>query len=298
MASLCGILPGIILALSVYIGWGFRLIPENEFWVIERLRQYDRTLLTGWHIMCLPGLVDSIAPNGGRGDFRLHQVIKKLENPNEMIDFTDGSSKVVYEIWYYVISPKAPINDSAGNPIKDGPFRSVYKVKETEDRISQVLTNRMRPLLQRRSIDDASRNLENISKKIRNDPAVKNAMHEMGVDLEQSRGFIISDIDLSDEVKAIRQEKLVGEKEAQRQEAVGAGYGLAIRKIIETASRDGGTKITWTEARQIYEKQRALEAIQKTGAGIHFIAPDLPGILGMLDPQRNQSTPPKKGGRP
>jgi len=276
-----GIISGIIIWLGIYLISGFTIVSPNEFLVIERLGNFLRVVKEGWTILCLPGLIDVVAPDNGRGDFKWHRADLYADEPDNKIDFKDGSAKVKMQVWYRVGESEADVKEW------------VYRVQDSPNRVEEIADGTARPLLQKETIDSASVNLQTISDSVRRDPEFIASLKEMGVELDPHKGVIITDIVLPKEIEESRQETIKGKREADRQSAQGGGYARAIRAIMREAQKEieirneagvvikiiPGRKTSWAEAVAIYEKQRGLEVLQSKTGAINFVSPDLPGIM-------------------
>lgn len=279
---------GLLLWAIIYFVWGLRIVTENTFLVIERFGAFYRTKDTyGITFLCLPGLIDRVAPDGGRGDFKYHRINLYADEPDNLIDFTDGSAAIEAQIWYKINHDPDLSEDD-----KDGPYRSVYRVENTPNRIEEILDGALRPILQKESVDSAQQNLGDISKQIRDNPEIKKSLDELGVVLDPVKGFLITDVELSADTIQIRQQKLVGLKEAEKTAAEGKGYADAIRAIQRAAQENDGERISFKEAQEIFERQTGLKTIKETGANVTLVASDIKGanlLLGIGDKQGGNS---------
>ena len=276
---------GVVVWVIIFVTWGLRIVDENTFIVVERFGAYYYTRITpGIVILCLPGLIDRIAPEGGRGDFKYHRINLYADEPDNLIDFIDGSAAIGAQIWYRV----NPAPDLSSDE-KDGPYRWVYRVENTPNRIEEILDGVLRPILQNESIDSAQKNLGNISITIRKDPEIKKSLDELGVVLDPVKGFLITDIELDEETINIRRQALEGLKEAQKTAAKGKGFADSIRAIMRASEEDGGQPISFKEAREIFERQTALQTVRETGANVTLVASDIKGVnilLGIGEKER------------
>jgi len=282
---------GTVAWFGFYFAIGIRQVEENRFLVIERFGKYLRTASAGLRILCLPNIVDRVAPNGGSGDFEWKRL--DLHEEGNKIDFKDASAGLRAQVWYRVGSDR------------EDPYNFTYKVSNTDARIKEIVDGALRVLLQQYTIDEANTNLADISKKVREDQEIQQALDEMGTELDPAKGVIITDIVLSPELIDIRQESSRGKRQADRQKEQGAGYAMAILAIMERFAQgvkdDHGNvvvkpvKLTFDKAKEIYERQRALETIQAKPGNTHFISPDIKGMqmaIGINDSENE-----KKGGK-
>lgn len=278
---------GITIWACIYVAWGIQQVEENCYLVIERFGKYYRTAHSGLRILCLPNIVDRVAPNGGEGDYKWREI--ELNNPKNKLDFKDASAPFVAVIWYRV------------KKTFDGPERFTYEVKDTEARIKSTIDGSLRFLLQQYTIDGACEKLTDISLRVRQDSEIQNALDGLGIELDPDKGVIITDIVLPQSLIDVREETLRGEREAAKQKEQGAGYARAIMAIKETMAKGAKDKdgnivvkpklISQEEARKIYETQRGLEVLAKKTGDIHFVSPDVNGMLlslGVGDKHENE----------
>lgn len=271
-----GVVCGPLIWLSFYLSQGLTLVPQNSFLVIERLEQYYRTANEGVIVLLFPNWIDRIAPNGGQGDYKSHKVDYQTDAQNGgVVNFRDDSAKVIAEIWYSI---KKDAVRSLGSSQDNAPYRWVYAVRDSGQRIVDIIVNAARPLLQTHTIDEAQINLRDIEKEVTESPGVLASLDAIGVQLDPNRGFLIKNIELPPETVRARRLALEGHKEAERQIAVGEGYANSILAIVRLAKAQG-EEISFDQARAIYEYQRGLEQLGKTGANISFVNPDIRGVM-------------------
>jgi hypothetical protein len=167
----------------------------------------------------------------------------------------------------------------------------------------QIFDSAARPLLQQKTIDEAQTDLEGLSQAIKEKPGVVKALAEIGAEMDENKGFILSDIHLPEEVKKARLKRLEGSTTADQTAAVGEGYARAIENIRIRSGKDlgGGHRgkpvVSYDQAVQIFERQRALEALQNSGANITLMGENLEGVQKSFIVGSNQPAGPKsKGG--
>ncbi|MFA6416304.1 MAG: SPFH domain-containing protein [Candidatus Paceibacterota bacterium] len=279
--------PATILWFAIYLKQGLMVVPENEFRVVERFGQYYRCVGGGLRLLCLPGIIDGVAKNGGTGDHKWHRIDLYKDEKDNLIDFVDGSAAVKIQVWYRIMKSA------------DAAARSVYVVKDTENRIEEIVDGEVRPILQKLSLDEAGKTLDEIGKQVIGE--VKESLEEMGIELDTKKGVILTDIVLSDDVVKIRQEMLKGEREAQKQLALGGGYVGAILAIVRAAKADGH-EISFEEATEIYQTQRGLETIATKPGDLNFVSSGMSGVLVSLGVGSKEATAspkpnPKKEGK-
>ncbi len=310
LASLIFGLAGTLFWFAFYLAKGLRKVEEKQFRVVERVGKYHRTLHEGLVVLCLPDIIDRFAPHGGdNGDFKYHIIEVNDDDPKNALDFKDGGTGTpVLSIMYRVIhsepgeTPQITVGTKVFKPNlpdkkdKDGAYLYVYVVQQSEDRIREVIMGSLRPLLQKKTVDDACSELIDISTSIRQDEEVTQALINMGVELDPHRGVILTDIRLAASIVQARDEAIIGKKNAEKQAAQGSGYINAILAIIE-AGKKAGQKISFDKARGIYETQRGLEVLAQKPGSMNFVAPGINNALvsmNVSDPQQQQ----QKGGKP
>src|SRR6185436_15645049 len=173
---------GVLLGFGIYFLWGYLIVPQNEFRVVERLGEYYETKEAGLRLMCLPGLIDRIAPHDGKWDYKWHR-IGLYKDEGDLMDFTDGSAKASAQVWYRV------------NPVQtDAAAHWTYAVDDSPNRIEELFDAVARPLLQKEIIDSAQKNLDKISQEVMKDSGLISALEDMGVEQDPQKGFLLTDI--------------------------------------------------------------------------------------------------------
>jgi regulator of protease activity HflC (stomatin/prohibitin superfamily) len=288
---------GMIIWGGVYIGWGLTIVQTNEYIVVERLGTFYRIAEDGLKVLCLPGLIDRI-PKNGKGSYKgkgmpLYQEKKDDEGvvKDNAIDFADGvTAPIKATIFYQLEKPTTPIG-----PTEHPGYKWLYTFENPEDRIQEVVDATLRPILEGKDFDEAKKDLKSISLEVIGTQAIKNSLAQMGAVLHPEKGLLITDIVLSSEMIALRAKVQEGEAEAKKQEKQGEGYGKAIKAIrdasLEVLACDivtgkptkwGEPTISFSEAKAIYEQQRALETLGKTGSNVTFVSPDLKGSVNLM----------------
>lgn len=277
------ILLGLMLWSGVYLAFGLIVIPQQEALVIERFGKFQRTTTAGIRILCFRGLVDKERSSvnlqwrtlflwtGGTG---------KLNSSAE-IDFSDGvSAPVEVEVIYRVTSP----------------FAWTYQVADGPGYIEAVIDSALRPALQNLTLDVANKKKGDIGHEILNgerSTILKDAMALVGAELHPLKGILVKDIDIPEDVKALRTLKVQGEQNALKATAQAAGYTGAIKAIMADAQA-AGHQMTWHEAEALYFRNRSLETLQGTGANVTIIGENIMGVaqslLGKVTPNNSGST--------
>lgn len=268
----------IVLWISLYAYWGFRIIPNKGYLVIERFGEFNRIVHTGPRILCFPGLIDKIIATGTLRNQELE--LFKDETPVYRVDFTDGSAPVECKVWFRIGGNAEKISE-----IDENIYKFTYSLKDEKsvrERIEDVLESIFVPRLQELSIQEALTKKDVIADDSSKEPSVKDSLSAVGIFLCTPKGFVITDIILSEDIVKLRQEKLKGGAEADKQTAQGLGYARTINAIIKELG------VTAKEAREIYETQRGLETIEKLRANVQFIAPSIKDIQKTIGVNQGQ----------
>lgn len=281
--TLSGLVSGLILWMSIYFFWGFRIVQNTRYLVIERFGEYSRIVHSGPRILCLPGLIDKVVDEDTLRWRELPLFADEAEK--YQVDFKDGSTPIVMKASYRV-GPQTDSMEAIDNAI----YLFTYTMKngdERDERIEEILESSVVPQLQGLEIAEALVQKDSIAEKVTVDPHVRSALEAIGIELNPQKGLIISDIALTPEIVTQRQKKLEGASEAEKQKAQGLGYARSIKAIMEELGVDQ------REARQIYETQRGLEVLAQVDANVSFVAPDMKGVqktmgVGDANPRNHQ----------
>lgn len=264
---------GVVLWVIFYAYCGFRIVQNRDYLVIERFGEFNRIVHMGPRILCFPGLVDKII---AKGTLRNQEVeLFKDETPVYEVDFDDGSAQVRCKAWFHI----GPEHTEDISVIDEAIYRFTYSLKDEKgalERIEDVLESSFVPLLQALSIKNALTKKDEIADRAASELAVKEALEAVGIMLCAPKGFIITDIVLPLEIMALRQKKLEGEAEADKQAEQGLGYARTIEAIAKKLG------ISAFEARAIYETQRGLETLQGVKANVTFVSPSIQSIQTMI----------------
>ncbi|MFZ2984492.1 MAG: hypothetical protein WA054_01695 [Candidatus Moraniibacteriota bacterium] len=261
-------------------------------WVIERLGKFYRMRGTGFFIGCFIFNIDKV-----KQIVPLYkQQINLWSDPsdtNNMVDFKDGSCPVRAQVWY---KPRA--KDTSGtNDILD---RSIYAITYSYSSlplwIEEHLDALLRSPLQALTIEEAGLQKGTIAKKAAT--IFGNGLgDESGIELEQPDGVLITDIVLSDSQKKEREKKLEGKKDAEMATLRARGYIDPVTMIMAEA-KSKGSEITFDQAMDLFNQQRAFETIAATGSNMTFVAPDLQGVMKTMDvTAKNKPSDDKQGGK-
>lgn len=238
---------GMSLGLALWVA-GFRMIPAASWRIVERLGVPYRVAKPGPTVI-IPG-VDTLLP-------AISQKVDKQEmyqdEGDHSLDFLDASSPIVARIWYRVVNP----------------IRWQYGVDAPRSRMEDRFDSLARPLLQAFTLDAAQVHKTNASKAITRhlQPAIRGIM---GAEVDQ---MLITDIQIPDEVKALRNLALEGEKLALREKRVGGGYSQAIKTIMEDLGCNRET------AERIYMTREGYEALKEVKGGVTLYGTGIDGAI-------------------
>lgn len=266
----------------IYFSWGFRIIRNTEYLVIERFGKFSGIVHSGPRILCLPGLIDIVVASGTLRYKELTLFTSKEDR--YLVDFSDCSAPVVMKASYRV-GPQDKSLKEADNAIYLFTY-SINNLSELEERIEGILESATAPQLRALVISDALLQKNAIADSVTADLNVRRALEAIGVELNPQKGLIISDISLTPEIIALRQKKLQGSSEAIKQVLQGKGYAQTIKAIMEELN------ISEESARSIYQTQRGLETLEGLGTNISFVSPDISGIqktigIGDANPKKH-----------
>ncbi|HDZ85456.1 MAG TPA: hypothetical protein ENH35_02850 [Candidatus Moranbacteria bacterium] len=265
-----GAVSGLILWSSIYIALGIDIVPQKMSRVYERFGKPVKINRAGPHLTCLKGIIDKLAVEVSHQYHVTNLFTGKEGDPSPKIDFAEGTTaKICAETWWRV-------EDTI-----DSILRFAYEVSDPEGFIRQQFDTLIRPHLQKHSADEAQLQKNEIASKIIEELSPRIA-ELTGIELEPIKGLLIRDIELPEKVVNQRFKRLEGTTEAEKDIHRGKGYINAILAIKEAAKKDG-TDIDLGQAQRIFERQRGLETIEKTGANVTFISPGIGGVLKTLD---------------
>lgn len=272
---------GIIITAAVLTATGILLVPQPQWKVVERFRTFHSIKFPGFSFMLWKGVIDTFAE---QGDFRAFKVplFAVEDGRKEVFDFTDGSAPIDAEVWLC-------IGDPSLDPKKDRELlseqvkRFVYAVGDPRSLARSIVEDKLRPLLQHLSIDEAQKRGHEAA-----DPAItqaKASLAALGIYPREPQAIMINDIELPPEVVAQRAKRLEGETTAQQEAAEAMGPLKAILAIQQgSKGPDGtGTGISFEEAKALYIQTETLQTIRETGANVTFVAPDMNGVIRMVD---------------
>lgn len=267
---------------GIYFAWGFRIIRNTEYLVIERFGKFSGIVHSGPRILCLPGLIDIVVANG---TLRYKELVLFTNKKDRyLVDFSDCSTPVVMKASYRV-GPQDKSLEETDNAIYLFTY-TINNLNELEERIEGILESATAPQLRALVISDALLQKNTIADAVTADINVRSALEAIGVELNPQKGLIISDISLTTEIIALRQKKLQGSSEAMKQVIQGTGYAQAIKAIMNELNTSEES------ARNIYQTQRGLETLVELKTNVSFVSPNINDIqktigIGDVNPKKH-----------
>lgn len=272
-----GTLLGVALWAILYVLIGWRTVDQNTVLPIERFGIYVGYWPAGPAILCFPGLIDREKKPISLAAQRTPLYVDDNGEPiqNMSADFKDMSAPVRAEVWWE-IDPSIGLEKS----IKD----FLYTTEDAIQYIGNVCDAGLRPAIQSLTIDEVRERKEIISKKLATDTNITTALRGIGVRLHMPKGIFFIDVILSKELEEMQNKSLKGKKEAEMARKKAEGYAMAIADLITAAGKDASGKdlLSWDEARDLYFRNRGLEAYEKSGANSIFFGQDIASIVEAL----------------
>jgi len=270
--------------MGAYFAWNITIVDQQDWQCIERLGQFWDLKLNGIRLYCARGIIDRIE---ARGNLKERNTLifqdAKTGGPEEL-DFANGSAPIEGYMWY-----KNGREGGTDAQIEEDIMRYVYASDDSEARVVQITEGRLRPKFQRLNFDAASETrIEVINGELEK---IAEEMRGYGLYLAQDPPIVIADIELTEEQKKLRQERMRGLTEADRLAAEADGYRKAIEAIMYKKNADGTvTEICdFTTAKNIWEAQQTRDTVEKTGANVTIIGDSAGGIvktLGLNEPTK------------
>lgn len=266
---------GILYAVALYRGSA----RTQEFVVVERMLKFWDIKLSGLRL-AFP-FIDRIRL---RDNFLSKQIELFVVNGTPAtragIDFVDATAPVNAGAWYQVGDPEAVMAGDYEKLIQDV-YRYVYVIFEDSraKRIADIIEDALRPILQKYTLDAAQKDADSAGDLCV--AAARPRLAELGVYASPGKGVVIRDIIIPPEIAELRALALRGKKRAEEIAAASTGYWQSISEVISGAEKSG-KDLTTEEARAIVETQRGLEVVEKTGANITFVSPNVRGVLTTL----------------
>lgn len=272
---------GIIITAAVLTATGILIVPQTEWRVAERFSTFHSIKFSGFSFMLWKGVIDTFAEQGDLKAFKV-PLFGEADGTKEVFDFTDGSAPIDAEVWLCIGDPNL-------DPKKDRELlseqikRFVYAVGDPKLLARSIVEDKLRPLLQHLSIDEAQKKGHEAA-----DPAItqaKASLAAIGIYPREPQAILINDIELPPEVVAQRAKRLEGETTAEQEAAEAMGPLKAILAIQQGSKGPDGTGpgITLEEAQNIYFRSETLQTIRGTGANISFVASDMDGVVRMIN---------------
>ena len=258
----------------VWIGFcifkGSIVVEQQEFVVIERLGKYLDVRFHGWHVF-IPG-VDRIH---AQGNLRAQRLKLYSNEKAAQIDFKDASAPINASIWYQVGKPEDIANQD-WEKVAESVRTWVYNYEKPLERIIGLADGGLRPLLQSKTLDEASGERDKIATEVM--AAIGPEMEKFGVYLpSDGKRLIIEDIALPDAVIKLREMALEGKKRAEESTNEATGYWKAIKEIADNLS------VSIPDATSIYQTQRGLDTLKEVKPGMTLVGKGLQDVLYTMD---------------
>jgi regulator of protease activity HflC (stomatin/prohibitin superfamily) len=249
---------------------GSIIVKQQEFVVIERLGRFLTVYFHGWHVRVIG--VDRVRASG---ELRAKRIQLYADEKGSKMDFSDASAPIDASMWYQIGDP-ADIATGTWDKVAEAIRAWVYTYEKPEERIYNLVDGELRPLFQRKKIDQANQDRNGIADEVMD--AIVPEMVKFGAYAPSSKKrLIIEDIDLPPEIIEMRSLVLKGQKRAEESENEAAGYWKAIKAI------QGQLHVTVEEARSIYETQRGLSTLERTKPTLTLVGKDLANVLGTIN---------------
>jgi len=257
-----------LLWVGIYLMFGIKFLEQRNFIVVERFGRFCHVKLRGIRILCFPGLIDKIVQEGTLE----YQQLNLYENAaGQEVDFTDGTAAIEGHA-FYRIRP-GEITDIVKNIL-----RFTYEIVNPLGRLRNLLDNLVRGKLQKLTIDKASKEKDGMWEKIKKEAVDDiSQLEQIGLDLDDKRGIIITDIKLPEKIVQFREQKLQGKADAERATARGRGYSDSITILQEKLG------ISAEEAVALFNTQTGIEMLRETKPSMNLVAPGMRGVLASFD---------------
>lgn len=281
------ILGSIFLVVAIYVGWGLTVVRQNQSANVERFGKFHKILPAGWHILCLPGIVDKVtaSPNGHDRIPVMQKfpiaVLNEGGTGGQFVDFSDDSAEVDAELWVQVGDPDWNL-DSNWNLVADAAHKYVYAAGDSKARAQKIVGEFLRPQLQALTVDEALQRKGELAGKIGDvREELNKALNEMGLWLAKEKPLTIGDFKLSNETVAFRREVLEASKQAEVRTKKAAGTRRAIEIIARGEDGNGpGGALSIEEAAKVEQRLQIGEVLK--GAKVSIVSTSSGAALDSL----------------
>ena len=219
--------------------------------------------------------------------------------PDKQIDFIGGSSAVSASAWYQVGDPD-DIRTGNHENLREQVIRYVYTIRDDERaaRIAEIFEGSFRPYLETRTIEEVQAEAEDLARKAVFGEASSSftregaivALKEIGVYPFPGKCIILSDIILSPEIVAFRQQEAKGDADAKQQVAQARGLWqplVEMKKGLENAG-PGAVQMTDEALARFYLAQKGFETMKSTGANVTLVASGIDSARALITVGSNQ----------
>jgi len=261
--------------IGIYIAWNIGIVKQQDWQCVERLGQFYEIKLGGIRFYCLLGLVDTIKAKGNLLERKrsIFDGFATDRKPKE-IDFTNGSAPIEGYLWY-----KNGREGGTDDEIKEDIVAYVYTNESPEDRVVQIAEDRLRPKFQEMDIDAAAKTRAIVIDGVKSD--IANELKPYGLYFSKEPPIIIADIELTEEEKKFRQERLRGQTTADGIANEADGYRRAIEAIMYRTKSDGTLEdvCDFETATNIWREQQTRKMFEKTGSNVTVIGESAEGVV-------------------
>jgi len=282
--KILGFVVGMLLWLLLQASFGYRVLSAKQYMVVERLGRFQKVYLAGPHVLLWPGFIDKI--KNGIGSLQAQERFLYSEYDEQkklpMIDFQDGSAHITVVVRFTVGERKFIDNigdEEARRNLVSDILRFTYVDSKPEDRILDIFDAALRPLLEETTLDKAQKERDSLSKSAAEraqnlltsieEGSARSAMIDIGAHVTADKGLLITDFNVPQEIQKERRQRLEGVTR-------GESYALGIEAVQK------GLGVTPEEAREIFETQRGLETMEKTGGNVTIFGPTVSEIVKSL----------------
>ncbi|MEZ4200649.1 MAG: hypothetical protein R3B69_03645 [Candidatus Paceibacterota bacterium] len=275
--------------IAIRIGNDFRVIPKQEYRVVERFGQLYRVAHSGPRLFLLLGLIDKYAKNGaGTLAYQRFEIYKgeseKEDDKKAEIDFRDASAPVTATVWYAVAQQKLKEAwESDWSDINEQIIAWTYAFDDPMQRLFELVDGFVRPRLQELTLDEAQVETtkdpqnQSMSKLLLKDRDIKRAMAELGAEFDPNKPFVLSDVAVPEELQKVRSERLVASARADADKETGRGVSEAIDQIATSLEGDKAAALA------AFQTRVAQEVVKNKPGDVQFIASDVGGLTRTLE---------------
>jgi regulator of protease activity HflC (stomatin/prohibitin superfamily) len=256
----------------IALAWGLRVIDPANWAGVNRAGRFYKIAQSGWHLFCLPGLIDKFTV---RGDFKYvkrrlflcddKQPVAEGELLFEELDFEDDSAPVSATMWYRIGNV-----DQAPRELEEAVMKYLFVNDKADQAAVEIAEDDLRPRLQKHSIDKVNTELPVLTGE--SIEPISKGIEEFGLYLRKVNPVVVDDVKLSEATKKLRREVLEGEKDASK---LGEQIGSSIRVTANmlagknaAGEQNPPTDEQLKEATRLWREERNRQTLEKTGANL------------------------------